>query len=168
MSHSATPRESPYPIMTPGLTRGKQTIPLPLGFQLFLAEFTVLPLFSRLVSQLFGKLHDPKTIAHSCIRNAFLNVETKRPNRNRIPEAKASLRRQSYAWILSTSPNTNLYRRHIPGSSAHMQNHKQARSQWLSEQRRYRESMASNASITALSYSQHSYPLYVSILHLLY
>ena len=64
--------------MTPGPTKGKQTIPLPPGFQLSHAGLTVLPLFSRLSR----KLHYPKTIC------AFLHAKyfpQTRPSRNICP-----------------------------------------------------------------------------------
>ena len=70
MSHSAAPYEFLSPIIiTPGLTKGKQTLSLPPGFQLSHAGLTLVPLFSRLFSRLPRKLHDPKTITHFCMWN---------------------------------------------------------------------------------------------------
>ena len=127
---------------TPGLTKETNTLLLPQGFQLFHADLTVLPLFSRLSR----KLHDPKTIAHSYIRNAFTNVQTKTPKPNHMPEAKASLRRQTHARILSAYPKSTYarWRSHMPGPSAQIRNHKQLRSQKLTTHRKYQESMASS------------------------
>jgi len=70
MRHYTTPCESLLPREHSRLTKRKiNTLPPP-GFQLFHAGLTVLPLFSRLSRG----LHDPKTIAHCCIRNSFPNV----------------------------------------------------------------------------------------------
>jgi len=76
----------------------------PPGFQLLPANLTELLLFS----QLSRKLHDPKTIAHSCIRNAFPKIQTKCPKSNCIPKAGVGLRRQTHTQILSTYPIANL------------------------------------------------------------
>jgi len=81
----------PCPIMAPGPTKGKQTLPLSPGFQLSHADLTVLPLFSRPFPRLSRKLRDPKTIAHSCIGNAFHKHARSRnicPNPQRISEVK--------------------------------------------------------------------------------
>ena len=85
-------RVSPSPVSTPLTKRKTNSFPL-LSFQLFPTDLTVLPLFSRLSR----KLHDPKTIAHSCIRNAFPNVQTKRP------------RAEPYTRGQSEPPKTNPY-----------------------------------------------------------
>jgi len=85
MRHHTTPCESLLQREHSRLTKRKTT-PLPQGFHPSHAGFTVLPLFSRLSR----KLHDPKTIAHSSIRNAFPNVQTKHPKPKRIPEVKES------------------------------------------------------------------------------
>ena len=77
--------------MTPSLTKGKQTLPLPPGFQLAHAGLTVLPLSSQLSSRLSRKLHDPKTMTHFCVRNVFHKHARSRnicPNPQRISEVK--------------------------------------------------------------------------------
>ena len=77
---------------SPLTKRKTNTFPAP-GFQLFPADLTVLALFFRLSRE----LQDPKTIAHSCIRNAFPNVQINRPK----PKA--------YTRSQSESPKTNPY-----------------------------------------------------------
>jgi len=68
------------------LTKRKANTFLPPGFQLSYAGLAVLPLVSRFFSRLSRKLHDPKTIAHSCIRNAFPNGQDERPKLKPCPD----------------------------------------------------------------------------------
>jgi len=88
MSHSAAPCESPSPIMTPGLTDGRQTIPLPLGSQLSHWPYRAsafLPAFSRLSR----KLHDRKPSRISACEMLSTNT----------PESSAYFRSQTSASL---------------------------------------------------------------------
>jgi len=96
---------SPSPVCTASYLKGKQT----LSHLRASSSFRLILQYFRFSLGFPESCTIPKTIAYSCIRNAFPNVQTKRPKPNHIPEAKASLRRQTHAWILNnTPPNTNL------------------------------------------------------------
>ena len=102
-----------FPREHPRLTKRKTNTFPPPGFQLPHADLTVLPLLSRLSQT----LHDPKTIAYSCIRNASPNAQTKCPKPNRLPKARASLRRpcpmpDPYTRILSAYPQLSKQRKY--------------------------------------------------------
>ena len=79
MGHHTTPYESLPPREHSRLTKKKtNTYPtsgLPALLRWPYRASAFLPAFSRLSR----KLHDPKTTAHSCTRDAFPNVQTKRP-----------------------------------------------------------------------------------------
>jgi len=140
---------SPSLVTTPRLSKGKQIL-RPQGFQLFPSNLIVLPLFSRHSRP----LHDPQTITHSCINDAFhKHVRNRnicpRPKRvpKRIPKAKTSTRGQSDARILSASPKTTLCLKPEPYAqilNAYPKTNERAPGELSKRQRKYQESMASS------------------------
>jgi len=101
MRHHTTPGEPPLPREHSGLTKGNKHFST--------SGLLVLSYSSSAFLSAFPKAARSQNYRAFRVLNAFPNVQTTRPKPNRMPEAKASLQRQTYAWMLSTCPNTNLY-----------------------------------------------------------
>jgi len=84
----AIPCKSPLPLLTSGLAK-ENKLPLPPGFQLLHASRTASP-FS------FRRIHSSKTLAHSCIRNAFPKSLNTCPKQTRISETTSERVSRSY------------------------------------------------------------------------
>ena len=141
MRHHTTPYES-LPREYSWLTKKKQTLShlrASSSSRLILQYFRLSPGFPESCTiPKSSRIPVFAMLSRTCKPNAQSRTVYPKPKRvsedKPMPESSAYLRTKTYAR----------YRSPIPGSSTHIRSHKPARSRTLSEQRRYRESMASS------------------------